>query len=150
MNEIFLHFCFLDDFLSYIFLLDASILTFFFWFWWWGRRKKSIKSIFERFYLNLRKKNCKFINTGLSISWILKKLNSIQTLVEEIHEIKLLTGLFWAKPSEIHIWYLELSLSWTNFVFYPNICHVPHRILSYRESTVAGPMSPLAIAIYRI
>ena len=39
----------------------------------------------------------------LSITCILKKLNSIQTLVEDIPEIPDLTGPFCAKPVEIHI-----------------------------------------------
>ena len=55
----------------------------------------------------------------------------MQALVEEIPEIKNLTGHFCTKPIEIHIQKLKLSLSSTNFVFYPNNHLVTLQILSY-------------------
>ena len=36
-------------------------------------------------------------------------------------------------------------MSWTDFVFYPNNHLAPLRILSYRESTVAAPITSLTI-----
>ena len=68
------------------------------------REKKSIKSIFEEFYLKLEEKIVEFHkHNWLSMTWILKKPNSIRTLVEDILETYL-TGPFLTKPSEIHIW----------------------------------------------
>ena len=57
------------------------------------KRKKinsSSSNIFVGFELDLSRKFCKFINKSwLLITWILKKSNSIQTLVEDIPEVKL-------------------------------------------------------------
>ena len=112
---------------------------------WWEGEKKAIKCIFEVFYLKFGEKIVEMHkHSWLSITWILKKLNSIQTLAEDVLE-NYLTGPFWAKPSEIHIWKLKLSLSRINFVFCPNNRLLPLWILSYRESTVAAPITSLAI-----
>ena len=59
-THFFLCFCFLDD------LLKLHLFTTCFYFylnWWWERGKKSIKSIFDGYYLNLRRKIWKLINT---------------------------------------------------------------------------------------
>ena len=70
----------------------------------------------------------------LSITWILKKSNSIQILVEEILE-NYLTSPFWANKYSITI----------NFVFYPNNLLLPLWILSYQESAVAVLITSLAL-----
>ena len=143
MNEYFPFFCFLDDLLSSIFF--TRCLYFHLSILWWEEEKKSIKSIFQGFYLKFEDKIVEIHkHSWLSITWILKKLNSIQTLAEDVLE-NYLTGPFWAKPSEIHIWKLKLSLSRINFVFCPNNRLLPLWILSYRESTIAAPITSLAI-----
>ena len=73
------------------------------------KERKMKLSIFEEFYLNLGRKSFKFINTialdNLNTQTNKQtKMNSIQTLVEEISQITLsFIGSFWAKPIEIHM-----------------------------------------------
>ena len=110
------------------------------------RKKKKIDSlsIFEEFYLNLRRKIWKFLT--------LDNLN--------IQKIELYKNPCWrhprnetistsrVKPIKHQIQKLELSLSWTNlFVIYPNNPTIPLQILSYWGSNVVAPISSL---IYKI
>ena len=82
------------DFLSnFVFLVTRKLhfLTRCLYFhYWWREIGKKINSstIFEECYisLSLRRKICG--NSWLLITWILKKLNSIKTLVEYILEMK--------------------------------------------------------------
>ena len=99
---------------SYIFLLQMSLFS-------PMMKRKSEKNqsfnYFVRILLKFEEKNLGIHKLSwLLITWILKKWNSIQTLVENIPEIKLrnLTGTCGAKPIKNYIQKLELSLPWTN------------------------------------
>ena len=80
-------------------------------------------------------------HSRLSIILIFKKLNSIETLVKDIPEIKL---SHWSLLSKTSHMITQTLIALTRFVFYSNNCLDPFRILSYRESTVAAPISSLA------
>ena len=78
----------------------------------------------------------------LSITWILKKLSSIQTLVEDILEIKLSHWYFLRKTyKKLHSKTRTLIVL-NKFVCYPNICVLLLRISSY-WATVVAPISSL-------
>ena len=131
--------------LLHFFIIDVSIFN-------TNEEKEGKNQFFNYFWrmlLKFEEKNLEIHKLSwLLITWILKKLNSIQTLVENIPEIKL-----------SHHWYLlsktyKKSHSKTRtfivlnkFVCYPNNRLVSLRILSYRESTVIAPIS---ILIYKI
>ena len=95
--------------------------------------------LFKRYYLNLKKKIHR--HSRLSIILIFKKLNSIETLVKGIPEIKLSHWSLLRKTSHM---ITQTLIASTRFVFYSNNCLDPFRIMSYRESTVAAPISSLA------
>ena len=84
----------------------------------------SRKFIFSEHWINFFsafEKNSQ--HSWLSITWIFKKLHFIQTRgVENISEVKL---SMWSLLSKTYRNSLEPSLSWTNFVFYPNNCLCP-------------------------
>ena len=116
-NELFLCFySFLHDLLKLHFITRCLCVH----HYWWRERGKTqcFKYFLKEFCLNLRRIFWKFKQSWLSITWVLKKLNSIQTFVEDIPKIKLDISL--VSEQNLHIKYLKLSLSWTNFVFYPN------------------------------
>ena len=134
----------LVTYLSYIFLLDASIFT-------TGEEKEGKNQFFNYFWrilLKLEEKNLEIYKLSwLSITWILKKLSSIQTVVEDIPEIKLSHWYLLSKVYE-----KSHSKNWTlivlkKFVCYPNNCFVPLWILSYRESAVVAHISSLSYIV---
>ena len=92
------------------------------------RRKEKINSstIFEGCYLKLWRKIWKFL--ALDNLCMLKKLNSIQTLVEDILEIKLshLLSKTYKKSNRK----IQTLIVLNKFVYYPNNCLVRLRILS--------------------
>ena len=139
---------FLSDFVSLLTYLIYIFQTRCLHFQHWWRKKKGKNQFFNYFLRILSKFEDKNLEihklSWLSITWILKRLNSIQTFVEDIPEIKL---AYWSLLSKTY----KKSYSKTptlivlnKFVCYPNNCLVPHQILSYRESTVAAPISSLA------
>ena len=92
---------------------------------------------FEETFLEMHK------HSWLSITRILKKLNSLQTIIEDIPFRKPFTFPFRAKVIEV----IELSLSWTLFVFHLNSYLALFYILIYWESTVTVLISSYEYAI---
>ena len=90
MNEIFLRFCFADDLFKSHFFTRCLYL---FHNWWWEREEDQLFKSFENLWRILLKVKEKIFeihkHCRLSIFWIFKKSNSVQTLVEDILEIKL-------------------------------------------------------------
>ena len=80
VNELFIHLCFLGDLLKLHIFTRAFIFT-------TDEEKEMKNQFFNYFWRMLLKFDDKLI--WLSITWILKKLSSIQTLVEHIPEITL-------------------------------------------------------------
>ena len=118
----------------YIFKLHFFTRWLYFHLWWRERGKKSILQLFWRMLLEFEEKKLEIHKIDwLVITWILKKLKSIQTLVNDLPEIKL---SHWYPLNKTyiknHIQKLKLSLSWTNFC-YPNYRLVPLWILNYWE-----------------
>ena len=83
-------------------------------------------------------------HSWLSTIWIFKKLNSIQTLVKDIQEIKLSHCSLLSKTYKKTHSITRILITLNKFVFYPKNCLVPLWILSFWESTVAAPISLLA------
>ena len=81
---------------------------------------------FEETFLEMHK------HSWLSITRILKKLNSLQTIIEDIPFRKPFIFPFRVKVIEA----IEFSLSWTLSVFHLNSYLAPFYILIYWESTV--------------
>ena len=81
----------------------------------------------------------------LSITWILKRLNSKQTLSDDIREIKLSNWSLLSKTYQKSLLVTRTLIFLNKFMFYLNNRLVPLRILSYREPTVAAPISSWAI-----
>ena len=102
--------------------------------WWWEKWEKGeFSKYFGGFYLNLSRKFLKFIR--ITWLWITSKNRTpYKPFLKTFQKSNYLTNPFWPKPIEIHIQKLKLSLSWTNFLFYPNNWLVPLR--SCRESNV--------------
>ena len=131
-------------YVSHIFLLDAFIFN--------TDEEKEIKNQFFNYFwrmlLKFEDKNLEIHKLSwLSITWILKKLSSIQTLVEDIPEITL---SHWYLLSKTHK--KSHSENWTiivvnKFVCYSNNRLIPLQILSYWESTVVAPISSLSYII---
>ena len=111
-------------------------------------RKNQFSTVFEKYSLDLREKKVETHKLNLlSITWILKKLNSIQTFVAYIPEIKLFHWYLLSKTYK-----KSHSKKWTltvlhKFVCYPNNSLVSLQILSYRESTVVAPISSLSFIL---
>ena len=82
------------------------------------------------------------------ITWILKKFNSIQTLVEGILEIKLshLLSKIYRKSHPKTQTLIVLN----KFVCYPNYRLIPVWILSYWESPVVAPIPSLIYNINKL
>ena len=140
---LFLQFCFLGDLLKLRFLLHPSIFITI------DEENEEQKStIFEGCYLNLMEKKLEIHeHSWRSIIWIFKKLNSIQTLVRDIPEIKL---SYWSLLSKTYkkshsITRTLNKFASSKFVFYPDNCLGSLWILSYWESTVTAtaPISSL-------
>ena len=81
----------------------------------------------------------------LSITWILKRLNSKQTLSDDIREIKLSNWSLLSKTYQKSLLVTRTLIFLNKFMFYLNNRLVPLRILSYREPTLAAPISSWAI-----
>ena len=114
------------------------------------KNKNELFNYFRRMLLKFDKKKLEIHKHGwLSIIWIFKKLNSLQTLAKDILEIRLSHKLPSKEIYLLNKTYKKLhSITWTlvawnKSVFHPNNCLVPLWILSYRESTVAAPISSL-------
>ena len=127
-------------YLNYIFLLDASIFT-----TTDDEKKEKINSstIFEEFYLNLKRKFWKFNKQSwLSITWILKKSNSIQALVDDIPKIKL---SHWSLQSKTYTFNNSNSYCLEQIFCFIIIALSLFRLwVRYLESTVAASNSSLA------
>ena len=127
-------------YLNYIFLLDASIFT-----TTDDEKKEKINSstIFEEFYLNLKRKFWKFNKQSwLSITWILKKSNSIHTLVDDIPKIKL---SHWSLQSKTYTFNNSNSYCLEQIFCFIIIALSLFRLwVRYLESTVAASNSSLA------
>ena len=83
------------------------------------RKKEKVNSlnIFKGFYLKYEVKILQIHKHGwLSITWILKKLNSIQALLEDIPEIKL---FYWSFQSKT---YRNSHLITRTLIFLNNFC----------------------------
>ena len=93
LNKSFLRFCFLGDLLKLYFFTRC---LYFHHYWSWDRGKIQF---FYYFWRTLPKFEEKIFEvhkqSWLKITWIHKKLDSMQNLVEDIRNF---TGLFWAKP----------------------------------------------------
>ena len=131
-------------YLSYIFFLDAFIFT-------TDEEKQITNQFFNHFWkmlLNFEDKNFEIHKrSSLSITWILKKLSSIQTLVEDISEITLSHWYLLSKTYKKSHSKNRTLIVLKKFACYPNNHFVPLRILSYRESTVVAPISSLSYII---
>ena len=93
--------------LSYIFLLNTSIFT-------TTDEKKSVPQVFLKILIKFEDKILEILkHSWLSITWILTKSNSIQILLADIPEIKLLTGPFWTKPNRNS--HSIIQTLWRNF-----------------------------------
>ena len=126
-------------YLNYIFLLDASIFS-----TTDDEKKEKINSstIFEEFYLNLKRKFWKFNKQSwLSITWILKKSNSIQTFVDDIPKIKL---SHWSLQSKTYTFNNSNSYCLEQISCFIIIALSLYRLwVRYLESTVAASNSSL-------
>ena len=113
------------------------------------REKNWFFNYFWRMLLKFEEKNLETHKLSwLLITWMLKKLNSIQTLVEKIPEIKL---SHWYLRSKTYIKSYSKTrtlIPLNKFVCYPNNRLVLLRILSYRESSVVAPISSLIYKIF--
>ena len=108
------------------------------------KRKRNKNNLFNYFWRILLKFDKKYLeihkHRWLSIIWIFKKLNSIQTIIKDIPKIKLipislvLQSKTYKKSHSISRTLIALN----KFVFYHDNCFFSLRILSYRESTVAA------------
>ena len=128
--------------LLHFFIIDVSIFN-------TNEEKEGKNQFFNYFWrmlLKFEEKNLEIHKLSwLLITWILKKLNSIQTLVENIPEIKLSHWYLLSKTykkSHLKTWTLIVLKT---YVCYSNNCLVPLRILSYQESTVVTLISSLMI-----
>ena len=121
----------LMTYLGYIFLLDVSIFTTI------DDEKCKNQSFkyFEGFYLKLRRKFWKFINT--------QKIQ-LHTNSEDISEIKLTSLLPFAQNSHLITWTLLVL----NIFFYPNNRLAPYQILSYQELNVVVFIRYICIKFY--
>ena len=133
-----LQFRFLSDlFKLRFFLLDASIFTII---------VKLFKKInyFWRMLLKLDEKNLEIHrHSWLSIILMFKKVNSIQTFVKDIPEIKLSHWSLLSKTHKKSHLMTQILIALKKFVFYPNNSRFPLRIVRYWESTVAARISSL-------
>ena len=118
------------------------------------KRKRNQNQLFNYFWKMLLTFEGKKLeihrHRWLSIIWIFKKVNSILTLVKDILEIKLSHWSLLSKTYKKSHSITRTPIASNKFVFYPNNCLVPLRILSYRESTVAVPISSLVRCMYKI
>ena len=110
----------LVTYLSYIFLLDGSIFT--------SDEEKEEKinssTLFEGCYLNLRGKKLEIHKVNrLSITWILKKLKSIQALVKDIPEIKFSHWYLLSKTYKYKKSHSKTRTLIVFFFFYNNVVH---------------------------
>ena len=118
---------------SYIFLLQMSLFS-------PMMKRKSEKNqsfnYFVRILLKFEEKNLGIHKLSwLLITWILKKWNSIQTLVENIPEIKLSHWYLRSKTyKKLHSKTRTLT-ALNKFVCYPNNSLIPLRDSSYWDST---------------
>ena len=144
LNELFIQFCFLGDLLKQHFFTRCLL----FLHWWRETDKKSILQLFLRMLLKFEDKNLEIHKLSwLSITWILKKLSSMQTLVEDIPEITLAHWYILSKTYKKSHSKSRTLIFMKKFVCYPNNRLVPLRILNYRESTVVAPISSLSYII---
>ena len=140
LKERFLRFCFFYD------LLKLHFFTRCLYFHHSDDEKKekiNSSTIFEEFYLNLKRKFWKFNKQSwLSITWILKKSNSIQTLVDDIPKIKL---SHWSLQSKTYTFNNSNSYCLEQIFCFIIIALSLFRLwVRYLESTVAASNSSLA------
>ena len=113
-----------------------------------AKRKREKNKFFNYFWRMLlskfEEKNLEVHKLSwLLITWIFKKLNSIQTLVENIPEIKLSHWYLLSKTYKKSHSKTRTLIVLNKFVCYPNNCVVRLQILNYQESTVVASISSL-------
>ena len=125
--------------LLHFFIIDVSIFN-------TNEEKEGKNQFFNYFWrmlLKFEEKNLEIHKLSwLSITWILKKLKSIQTLVKDIPEIKLSHWYLLSKTYvKNHIQKPGLSLSWTKLYVIQIIASSLFRFWVIEKSIVVAPIS---------
>ena len=131
----------LMTYVSYIFLLDTTIFAI---TEDEKEEKNSVLQVLEFWgiLLKFKEKILKIYKPSwLSITWALKKLNSTQTLSDNIPEIKFSHWSLLSKTYRNLYLITQTLIALNNFVFYRNNRLVLLQIFSYRLSIVAAPIS---------
>ena len=140
--------------LPVLFFFDGLLTLHFFtrclyfhYYWWSERGKNQFFKCFWRILLKFEEKILEIHKQSwLLITWILKKSNSMQTLVEDIPKIKL-SHWFLSKTYTFNTWNSHCLEQILCFILIITLSLIRWFWLSYWETTVAAPNFSLAIYI---